>query len=137
MPRFNNCIFCQLQNLNPLHPVKCALFVGLLAKDTKIHEVEFEVPKPHPTANMEQHPRDTKSQSSPSLIEVRSLRLKDRNDEVSNFINLFPDACTVMINGRHIKEFTPLHRQSSLKYRRDECIRVTNSEVGVNKLVIT
>ena len=71
-------------------------------------------------------------------IEIRSLRIKDYYDKVANYINLFPDACTVVLNGKNIKEFLPLHRQSSLKYRRDEALKITNyANMGLNKLHIT
>lgn len=43
-----------------------------------------------------------------------------------------------MVNNRIIKEFQPLHKQSSLKYRRDECLKVsTNANIGINKIVVT
>jgi hypothetical protein len=134
MVRLNNCTFCQLYNLNPMQLVKNVLFVGRLTKGIKRHEIEFEVP--NPMGNSELASTNNKSPEG-CFIEVRSIRLKDHTDEVSNFINLFPDACTIMINNRHIKEFNPLHKQSSLKYRRDECIQLPNVEVGPNKLVIT
>lgn len=64
--------------------------------------------------------------------------MKDKKDPVSNFINLFPDACSLMVNGKLMKEFEPLHKQSSLKYRRDECMKIsTNVQLGNNKIVIT
>lgn len=52
-------------------------------------------------------------------LEVRSLRVKDYYDPNSSYTLLFPDACAISVNGRLLKEFIPLHRQSSLKYRRD------------------
>ena len=64
--------------------------------------------------------------------------MKDAIDPVSNFINLFPDACSLMINTKLIREFEPLHKQSSLKYRRDECMKISsNLNIGSNKIVIT
>ncbi len=64
--------------------------------------------------------------------------MKDYYDQVCNYINLFPDACTVMANSKLIKEFVPLHRQSSLKYRRDDAVKVSNFlNLGNNKVMIT
>lgn len=44
-----------------------------------------------------------KMASTMPTIELRSIRLKDKNDTVANFINLFPDACTIMVNNRLVK----------------------------------
>lgn len=66
------------------------------------------------------------------VIEVRSLRIKEYYDPNASYITLFPDACTVSVNNRLVKEFVPLHKQSSLKYRRDETVRLT-SNLNVRK----
>lgn len=43
-----------------------------------------------------------------------------------------------MINSKLIKEFVPLHRQSSLKYRRDDAVKISNNlTYGQNKITIT
>lgn len=39
MPRDNNCSFCQLKNINPLQKVKTQLFLGVLKKGTKKHDI--------------------------------------------------------------------------------------------------
>lgn len=49
-------------------------------------------------------------------IQVRCFRIKE---STQNFI-LFPDHAEIQVNGFQSKEFAPLHRQSSLKYRKDE-----------------
>jgi hypothetical protein len=40
--------------------------------------------------------------------------------EATNSFILFPDFAHIEINEFIVKEFIPLHRQSSLKYRKDE-----------------
>lgn len=42
-PRKNNCSSCQLKNMNPLHRVSKELFVGVLRKGIKKHEIEFKL----------------------------------------------------------------------------------------------
>lgn len=65
------------------------------------------------------------------------MRLKGDKNSLTKNINLFPDACNISLNNKSIKEFTPLHRQSSLKFRRDDVLNISNSVVqGTNKLVL-
>ena len=49
-------------------------------------------------------------------IQVRCFRIKD---STQNFIQ-FPDHAEISVNGFQSKDFVPLHKQSSLKYRKDE-----------------
>jgi hypothetical protein len=49
-------------------------------------------------------------------MQVRCFRMK----EATNSFILFPDFAHIEINEFIVKEFIPLHRQSSLKYRKDE-----------------
>lgn len=51
---------------------------------------------------------------------------------------LFPDSCSFTLNGHPIKEFTPLHRMSSLKNRKDEpfYVELRNLQPKENKVVI-
>ena len=49
-------------------------------------------------------------------LQVRCFRLK----QATQFFVLFPDYTNIVINNYSLKEFNPLHRQSSLKYRKDE-----------------
>lgn len=49
-------------------------------------------------------------------LQIRSIRLKD----ITQYFILFPDSTNIKFNNFSIKEFKPLHRQSSLKYRKDE-----------------
>ena len=53
-------------------------------------------------------------------LQVRCFRLKETTQ---NFL-LFPDHTEVMMNGFSVREYLPLHRQSSLKYRKDEPFNV-------------
>ena len=65
------------------------------------------------------------------------MRLKWEDQSLAKNINLFPDACTVTMNNQIIKEFLPLHKQSSLKFRRDDPINITTFiRPGPNKIVI-
>lgn len=118
--RIYNCVFCQLKNMNPLKPVKEQLFVGVLERNTKRHDLVFNFTEKNNSSFI---PEKFKSLNvninHKSSIEVRSLRIKETYDHNSSYIILFPDACNFILNGRLIKDFNPLHRQSSLKYRRD------------------
>lgn len=53
-------------------------------------------------------------------MQIRCFRIK----QTTNTFILFPDSARIEINGSTVKEFVPLHRQSSLKYRKDEPINV-------------
>ena len=72
------------------------------------------------------------------MIEVRSLRIKEKYDPNASYMVLFPDACTVSMNNKLIKEILPIHKLSSLKYRQDECIRLGKGMLkrGLNNLTI-
>lgn len=48
-------------------------------------------------------PTKTQNKSMMPPIELRCIRLKDISDNVANFINLFPDACSIMVNNRLLK----------------------------------
>ncbi len=48
-------------------------------------------------------------------IQVRCIRIMESTQN----INLFPDAASVEFNKQTVKDFQPLHKQSSLKYRKD------------------
>jgi hypothetical protein len=49
-------------------------------------------------------------------LQIRCFRLK----EITQYFALFPDYTNIFLNNYSVKEFQPLHRQSSLKYRKDE-----------------
>lgn len=48
-------------------------------------------------------------------VQVRCIRVIESTQN----INLFPDAVSVEFNKQSVKDFQPLHKQSSLKYRKD------------------
>ena len=65
------------------------------------------------------------------------MRIKDEPKGLTNHLTLFPDACTITINNHLVKEYQPLHRQSSLKYRRDDTLNISSHLVqGQNKIVV-
>lgn len=139
MQRENNCSFCQLRNINPLQRASTPLFLGILKKGTKRHELQFELSASHLNLQLSEFSQKyAGDHSTMPTIELRSIRMKGTVDPVSNFINLFPDACSLMINAKLIRQFEPLHKQSSLKYRRDECMKISSHlNIGHNKIVIT
>jgi len=55
-------------------------------------------------------------------IQVRCFRLKEG---CQNTV-LFPDSVNFIMRNLILKEFLPLHKQSSLKYRKDEPFYLTN-----------
>ncbi len=79
------------------------LFVGVLKQGRKRHEIVF---------NLDMMDLKTKKWR----VQVRCFRLKDNIQTFS----LFPDSASFSINNRFEKEFLPLPKQSSLKYRKDE-----------------
>jgi len=66
-------------------------------------------------------------------VQVRCFRLKEK---IQTFV-LFPDSASFSINNRFEKEFLPLPKQSSLKYRKDEPFLLTQHLINhENKLTI-
>lgn len=96
----NECLPCHLKLIVPNRRVKKQLFLGTLARGCKRHEINF-------TLDL--------SEMEGCRLQMRCFRLKEN---MSNFI-LFPDLASIEVNGVHTKDFIPLHRQSSLKYRKD------------------
>jgi hypothetical protein len=78
------------------------LFTGLLKKSKKKHEFTIKL--------------IDEDISTKNKLQIRSIRLKDG---IQYFLQ-FPDYTNIMLNNYSVKEFMPLHRQSSLKYRKDE-----------------
>ncbi len=96
------------------------LFVGLLQKGRKKHEIFFNATE--------------EDLSIQFKIQIRCFRIKEG---CQNFV-LFPDAVTFSIRGSNVKEFAPLHRQSSLKFRKDEPFYISAAlHAKENKIVIT
>lgn len=99
-----NCAFCHLTLMIPNKEVKKVLFMGVLKKGKRKHECIMPLIE------------SDLALSKTTKIQMRCFRLKETTQ---NFI-LFPDAATVFVNTFLLKDFTPIHRQSSLKYRKDE-----------------
>lgn len=78
----------------------------MLRKDRKNHEFSFKLAE----TDFEKNQR----------LEVRSFRLKEG---ATSFV-LFPDYAKIEVNDAVVKEFIPLHKLSSLKYRKDEALMV-------------
>jgi hypothetical protein len=103
------------------------MFVGLLKKNKKRHEITFQL------SEQMFHFLKSKKDFSHKLM-LRCFRLKPQTQNQ----NLFPDSCMITINGKELKEFKPLHKQSSLKYRRDEPLAILkNYAPGENKIIVT
>lgn len=67
-------------------------------------------------------------------MQIRCFRIK----ETTNSFLLFPDAASIEVNGSLVRQFLPLHKQSSLKYRKDEPVTLHHSELRKEmKVVIT
>ena len=64
------------------------------------------------------------------------MRIKDDKNSLTKNLILFPDASTIMLNNKLLKEFIPLHRQSSLKFRKDEAFTIKNSLISSNNKII-
>jgi hypothetical protein len=96
------CSFCHLRKLIPNRDTKRVIFLGLLQKGRKKHEITFNLTE--------------EDLSIQFKIQVRCFRIKEG---CQNFV-LFPDSATFVLKNTNIKEFIPIHRQSSLKYRKDE-----------------
>ena len=64
------------------------------------------------------------------------MRIKDDKNSLTKNLILFPDASTIMLNNKLLKEFIPLHRQSSLKFRKDEVFTIKNSLISSNNKII-
>lgn len=115
----------------PLNEVEEELFVGFLPKNTKRHEIFFSLGQ-DPSQDLPSFlPKNT-------LIELRSLRIKDKFDPISSCMLLFPDACTITLNRHLIKEILPIHKLSSLKYRQDETVKIAKNylKAGTNNMSI-
>ena len=67
-------------------------------------------------------------------LQVRCFRLK----EAAKNITLFPDTASLSVNGYSIKDFEPLHKQSCLKFRKDEPIYIESKHIvpKVNKALL-
>lgn len=78
----------------------------MLNKNIKRHEF---------VVKMDKLPTSTRQK-----VQLRCFRLKEAT---TSFI-LFPDYVSIELNDNFAKEFIPLHRQSSLKYRKDEPVTI-------------
>ena len=96
------CAFCHLKLMLPNRQVKKTLFVGLLLKGRKRHE--FTVPISEEDLSIQYK------------VQVRCFKL-NKNCQTNI---LFPDSIAFNSKNYTIKEMAPLHRQSSLKFRKDE-----------------
>lgn len=113
------CSYCHLKKLVPNRQTKKVLFVGVLCKGKKKHQITFNLTE-----------EDLKIQYK---IQIRCFRLK----EGCQTSVIFPDAATFYLRNMAIKEFTPLHKQSSLKYRKDEPFYlVSGTQLKENKLTV-
>ena len=101
-PEAKTCCYCHLQRMIPHRPVIRVLFVGLLRKNRKKQEISL--------------PLSEEEMSIQYNIQVRCFRLKE---DCQNFIQ-FPDSCCFSLRSIILKDFEPLERLSSLKYRKDE-----------------
>jgi hypothetical protein len=85
----------------PNKEVKKVLFMGVLKKSKKRHEFTIYLSDEDLTMKYK--------------LQIRSIRLKEG---IQNFMQ-FPDYTNIVINNNSVKEYLPLHRQSSLHYRKD------------------
>ena len=100
--RLAACSYCHLKELIPMKETMKTLFVGVLKQGRKRHEIIF---------NLDMMDIKTKKWR----VQVRCFRLKENIQTFS----LFPDSASFSVNNRFEKEFLPLPKQSSLKYRKD------------------
>ena len=100
--KIKHCTMCHLKLLLPNKQSKRVFFMGYLRRGKKRHEFSFFM--------------NEDDYAMKYRIQVRCFRIKE---STQNFI-LFPDHAEIQVNGFQSKEFAPLHRQSSLKYRKDE-----------------
>lgn len=117
----SSCLPCHLERALPDRQVLKTLFIGYLHKDKKKHFCSFFL-KP---SEMPAHAR----------VQIRCFRLKEGCQNIMQF----PDSATLTLQRSVVKEFTPLHRQSSLKHRKDESVFIENVLLSKkeNKLVVT
>ena len=115
------CSYCQLKMMIPNKEVKKVLFIGMLKKNRKRHEFKFVMTEEDLTSRYK--------------VQVRSFRLK----EMANHLIQFPDTLSMSVNNQKIKEFEPLHKQSCLKFRKDEPFLIDMKHLSVkgNKAVLT
>lgn len=108
-----------MRKMQPNKEVKKVIFVGVLAKGVKRHEILYYLTEEDLSAQYK--------------IQVRCFRIK----EGCQMSCLFPDSSTFSMKSMILKEFTPLHKQSSLKYRKDEPFYINSGlNVKENKLVV-
>jgi len=104
----------------PHREAKKVLFVGLLRKGAKKHEILLNLGE--------------EDMSIQYKIQVRCFRLKEG---CQNSI-LFPDSVNFSLRNIIVKEFVPLHKQSCLKYRKDEPFYITQGlHLKENRLIVT
>lgn len=120
--KFFKCPKCIILSNDPLHQIEEILYEpSILMTEQKYG---FKV-------SFEQYSRMNKD---PSLgVEIRSLKLDGKHF----FEQTWPDKAVIRVNNKAIKEFKPLHQNSSLKKRRDE--KIFNRQmcsVGKNTLQI-
>ena len=115
-----HCYQCHLTRFNPTKPVVKTLFIGTLKRGVRKHELVFKM--------------DDEDLLGKKRVQVRCFRAKE---EAKNTI-LFPDSFEMSVNGSHIKTLEPLHKQSSLKFRKDEpfFIEFKHLHFKENKIVI-
>jgi uncharacterized protein YaaR (DUF327 family) len=117
----SSCLPCHLERLMPDRQVLKTLFIGYLNKDKKKHFCSF-LQKP--------------SEMPPNAkVQIRCFKLKEGAQNIIQF----PDSATFTMHKNIVKEFVPLHRQSSLKHRKDESVFIDNVLLSKreNKLVIS
>ena len=103
--KFFKCPKCILLTNDPLHKVESILYEpSILVNEQKFgFKVEIDQLK--------------RMRQDPSVgVEIRSLKLDGRHF----FEQTWPDKAVMRVNNNPIKEFKPLHQNSSLKKRRDE-----------------
>lgn len=96
------CSQCHLQKLIPTRKVIKTLFVGLLPKGRRKHEVRFDT-------------KEEDLQVASRRVQIRCFRLKENCQQAI----LFPDSAVFTLNNCFLKEFEPINKQSCLKYRKD------------------
>lgn len=108
--KFNSefCPYCHIQKMAPLKRVQKTVYLGLFRKNVRKHIANINFPY------LENNQR----------LQVRSIRLK----EGAPTSCLFPDLAEININGRNVKEFEPINKQSCLKYRKDEPFNLIKGE---------
>lgn len=98
------CPECTLYSLDPLHKIIETIVPPLRFKPSKDHHcktIKFATSNP------------IKNQS----VEIRCLRLDEAGGDEQI---TWPDLGEVQLNGRRLLDFRPLHKNSSLKKRKDE-----------------